>query len=99
MRPVASHRVEERDEAGNRNERGALTLAAAHTVLEFWKNSGLSLHYSEDALCNATLKCEIATLEWWRRSGLSLKIGKVLDFASREGSTSASFSLGPGSSS
>ncbi|KAM0747488.1 hypothetical protein T439DRAFT_328727 [Meredithblackwellia eburnea MCA 4105] len=56
-------------------------------ALEFWKSSGLPLHYSEHALSSATFQRKLGSLEWWRKSGLSLKIGNVLDFASMEGST------------
>ncbi|KAI5477960.1 hypothetical protein MNV49_005752 [Pseudohyphozyma bogoriensis] len=56
-------------------------------VLEFWKKSGLPLHYSEHSLSSATVKAEIGSLEWWKRSGLPLKIYNVLDFASMEGTT------------
>lgn len=57
--------------------------------MEFWKASGLPLHYSEHALASATIKRQLGSLEWWKESGLPLKITNVLDFASMEGSTSA----------
>lgn len=56
-------------------------------MLEFWKTSGLSLHFSESALDSATVKRQLGSLEWWKYSGLKLRIGNVLDFASMEGST------------
>ncbi|SCV71826.1 BQ2448_4520 [Microbotryum intermedium] len=41
--------------------------------------------YTEAALLSATIQRQKASLEWWRNSGLDLKIGPVLDYASKEG--------------
>ncbi|SGY22806.1 BQ5605_C019g08860 [Microbotryum silenes-dioicae] len=54
-------------------------------ALDFWKDSGLTPSYTEAALLSATIQRQKASLEWWRNSGLDLKIGPVLDYASKEG--------------
>lgn len=63
------------DEGGRR---GGAERARVKTVLEFWRTSGLPLHYTEHALSSATFQAEVGSLEWWKQSGLSLKIGNVL---------------------
>lgn len=56
-------------------------------ILNFWRNAGQPLLYSESALASATFNRQIEVLDWWRRSGLDLKIGKVYDFASMSNCT------------
>jgi hypothetical protein len=46
--------------------------------LEWWKNSGLSFTYSDQALWNICANNCYETLEWWINSKLPLQCGKVL---------------------
>ncbi|GAA5888264.1 hypothetical protein JCM5296_000252 [Sporobolomyces johnsonii] len=78
LRPDAKITAEAIDEASRHGQ---------VEVLDFWRNSGLPLHYSEAALSSATIMGQLGSLEWWKNSGLPLKIGSVLDFVSKEGTT------------
>ncbi|TFK23941.1 hypothetical protein FA15DRAFT_756898 [Coprinopsis marcescibilis] len=57
--------------------------------LDWWLNQGPSFEYTEAALEYASAKNQIAVLDWWKEQnkgkGLPLKIGRVMDMASRAG--------------
>ncbi|TDL23061.1 hypothetical protein BD410DRAFT_787889 [Rickenella mellea] len=57
----------------------------ARVSLDWWKDSGLHVEYTEASLENASAKNHVHILEWWKRSRLSLKIGRVMDAASSAG--------------
>ena len=42
-------------------------------ILEWWKNSGYILSYTDDCIDEASIKGQIEVLEWWKNSGLKLK--------------------------
>ena len=72
-------------------------------VLQWWRNSGLSLRYTDAALEQASAQGQIDVLEWWRTasayphdrhetagpSPLRLKVGKSLIYAAQNGQIAA----------
>uniref|UniRef100_A0A6C0E688 Ankyrin repeat protein n=1 Tax=viral metagenome TaxID=1070528 RepID=A0A6C0E688_9ZZZZ len=55
-------------------------------VLEFLKNIGLPLKYSDESLDEASQKGQVAVLEWWKNSQLPLQYSyKALEAASGNG--------------
>jgi hypothetical protein len=61
--------------------------------LNWWRASGLQMHYSEASLESATARNHIAVLEWWKQfnleTGAQLKVGRVMDMASTSGHVEA----------
>jgi len=44
------------------------------SLLDWWKASGLELHWSKLAMDEASRNGHVSVLEWWKKSGLKLKV-------------------------
>ncbi|KAL2811499.1 MFS general substrate transporter [Aspergillus granulosus] len=66
-------------------------------ILEWWRNSGLELRYTEKALESASAEGRVAVLDWWKnaadaaslRRPLPLKVGKSVLLAAQSGRTAS----------
>lgn len=75
---------------------GASRAGFVH-VLEWWRQSGLPLRYTERALESASAEGQIAVLDWWKKTSESsayydptpLKIGKSVLLAAQSGKTAS----------
>lgn len=72
--------------------RDAVDSASRNSALEsldWWRHSGLPMHYSEASLEYASARNHINVLDWWnnlnKETGVYLKVGRVMDMASTAG--------------